>query len=119
MNALQGDLWLEQGNQNDANPSFLPALLFSSKGLFGGSAYQTMFAPGASVDTPINKALATTSETEVKADVARAMHVLIDQDAIVVPLAGIPRIVATSNKVQGFDNEPSQLQVRYDGVSLA
>jgi peptide/nickel transport system substrate-binding protein len=119
MNALQGDLWLEQGNQNDANPSFLPALLFSSKGLFGGSAYQTMFAPGASVDTPINKALATTSETEVKADVAQAMHVLIDEDAIVVTLAGIPRIVATSGKVQGFDNEPSQLQVRYDSVSLA
>ncbi|MDQ6806608.1 MAG: ABC transporter substrate-binding protein [Actinomycetota bacterium] len=119
MNALQGDLWLEQGNQNDANPSFLPALLFSKKGLFGGSAYQTMFAPGGSVDVLINKALATPSETEVKSDVAQAMHVLIDQDAIVVPLAGIPRIVATTNKVHGFDNEPSQLQVRYDGVSLA
>jgi peptide/nickel transport system substrate-binding protein len=119
MNALQGDLWLEQGNQNDANPSFLPALLFSKKGLFGGSAYQTMFAPGGSVDTLINGALATPSETAVKADVAQAMHVLIDQDAIVVPLAGIPRIVATTAKVRGFDNEPSQLQVRYDGVSMA
>jgi peptide/nickel transport system substrate-binding protein len=119
MNALQGDLWLEQGNQNDANPSFLPALLFSKKGLFGGSAYQTMFAPGGSVDVLINKALATPSETAVKSLVAQAMHVLIDQDAIVVPLAGIPRIVATSSKVRGFDNEPSQLQVRYDGVSLA
>ena len=119
MNALAGDLWLEQGNQNDANPSFLPALLFSKKGLFGGSAYQTMFAPGGSVDTLINQALATPSETAVKSDVAQAMHVLIDEDAIVVPLAGIPRIVATSSKVRGFDNEPSQLQVRYDGVSLA
>ncbi|HWF52501.1 MAG TPA: ABC transporter substrate-binding protein [Solirubrobacteraceae bacterium] len=119
MNALQGDLWLEQGNQNDANPSFLPALLFSKKGLFGGSAYQTMFAPGGSVDTLINEALATPSEATVKSAVAQAMHVLIDEDAIVVPLAGIPRIVATTSKVRGFDNEPSQLQVRYDGVSLA
>ncbi len=119
MNALAGDLWLEQGNQNDANPSFLPALLFSKKGLFGGSAYQTMFAPGGSVDVLINQALATPSEAEVKSLVAQAMHVLIDQDAIVVPLAGIQRIVATSNKVRAFDNEPSQLQVRYDRVSLA
>jgi peptide/nickel transport system substrate-binding protein len=119
MNALAGDLWLEQGNQNDANPSFLPALLFSKKGLFGGSAYQTMFAPGGSVDTLINQALATPSETQVKSLVAQAMHVLVDQDAIVVPLAGIQRIAATSGKVQGFDKEPSQLQVRYDGVSLA
>jgi peptide/nickel transport system substrate-binding protein len=119
MNALAGDLWLEQGNQNDANPAFLPALLFSTKGLFGGSAYQTMFAPGGTFDTLINQALATPSEAEVKSLVAQAMHVIIDQDAIVVPLAGIERIVATSSKVQGFDNEPSQLQVRYDRVSLA
>ena len=119
MNALTGDLWLEQGNQNDANPAFLPALLFSKKGLFGGSAYQTMFAPGGSFDVLINQALATPGEAEVKSLVAQAMHVIIDQDAIVVPLAGIERIVATSSKVRGFDNEPSQLQVRYDRVSLA
>jgi len=119
MNALAGDLWLEQGNQNDANPAFLPALLFSKKGLFGGSSYQTMFAPGGTFDVLINQALATPSEAEVKSLVAQAMHVLIDGDAIVVPLAGIERIVATSSKVRGFDNEPSQLQVRYDRVSLA
>ena len=119
MNALAGDLWLEQGNQNDANPAFLPALLFSKKGLFGGSAYQTMFAPGGTFDVLINQALATPSEAEVKSLVAQAMHVLIDGDAIVVPLAGIERIVATSSRLRGFDNEPSQLQVRYDRVSLA
>jgi peptide/nickel transport system substrate-binding protein len=119
MNALQGDLWLEQGNQNDANPAFLPALLFSKKGLFGGSAYQTLFAPGGSFEPLINGALDASSETQVKSLVAQAMHVLIDKDAIVVPLAGIPRIAATSHKVRGFDSEPSQLQVNYAGVSLA
>jgi peptide/nickel transport system substrate-binding protein len=118
MNALQGDLWLEQGNQNDANPAFLPALLFSKKGLFGGSAYQTLFAPGGRFETLINEALSTPSESRVKSLVAQAMHVLIDQDAIVVPLAGIPRIAATSHKVLGFDSQPSQLQVSYAGVSL-
>lgn len=119
MNSLQGDLWLEQGNQNDANPAFLPALLFSKKGLFGGSAYQTLFAPGGSFETLINGALATPSETQVKSLVARAMQVIIDQDAIVVPLAGVARIAATSSKVHGFQSQPSQLQVSYAGVSLA
>lgn len=119
MDALKGDLWLEQGNQNDANPSFLPALLFSKKGLFGVGAYQKMFAPGGEFDVLINKALSSTSEADVKLLTAEAMHVIIDTDAIVVPLAGIPRIAAMSSKVRGFDNEPSQLQVRYDKVSLA
>jgi peptide/nickel transport system substrate-binding protein len=119
MNSLEGDLWLEQGNQNDANPAFLPALLFSKKGLFGGSAYQTLFAPGGRFDTLINAALYAPGEAQVKSLVARAMHVLIDEDAIVVPLAGIPRIAATSSKVNGFDSQPSQLQVSYAGVSFS
>jgi peptide/nickel transport system substrate-binding protein len=119
MNALQGDLWLEQGNQNDANPAFLPALLFSKKGLFGGSAYQTLFAPGGTFEVLINAALYAPGEAQVKSLVARAMHVLIDQDAIVVPLAGIPRIAASSSKVNGFDSQPSQLQVSYAGVSFS
>lgn len=118
MDALAGDLWLEQGNQNDANPAFLPALLFSKKGLFGGSSYQTLFAPGGEFDVLINKALAAQGEGEVKSLTAQAMHDLIDEDAIVVPLAGIQGIFATSSKVRGFDNEPSHLQVRYDRVSL-
>jgi peptide/nickel transport system substrate-binding protein len=116
MNALEGDLWLEQGNQNDANPSFLPALLFSNKGLFGGSAYQTLFAPGGSFNTLINHALDASGEAAVKSLVAQAMHVLIDDDAIVVALAGIPRIAATTSHVHSFDSEPSQLQVSYAGV---
>lgn len=118
MDNLAGDLWLEQGNQNDANPAFLPALLFSKKGLFGGSSYQTLFAPGGQFDVLINKATAATGEADVKSLVAQAMHDLIDEDAIVVPLAGIQGIFATSSKVRGFDNEPSHLQVRYDRVSL-
>ena len=116
MNALQGDLWLEQGNQNDANPSFLPALLFSTKGLYGGSAYQTLFAPGGSFNTLIDQALVANGEAEVKSLVAQAMHVLIDDDAVVVALAGIPRIAATSSHVHAFDSQPSELQVSYAGV---
>lgn len=115
--SLQGDLWLERGNQNDANPSFLPALLFSEKGLFGPGDYQKMFAPGGAFDTTINKALSAPSEKEVKALVAEAMHTLIDEEAIVVPLAGISQISA-SKGITGFEAQPSALQVRYDRVAL-
>jgi ABC-type transport system substrate-binding protein len=112
--SLKGDLWLERGNQNDANPSFLPALLFSKKGLFGPGDYQKMFAPGGSFDTTINKALSARGEDEVQALVAEAMHTLIDEQAIVVPLAGVSQISASSDKVRGFEAQPSALQVRYD-----
>jgi peptide/nickel transport system substrate-binding protein len=112
--SLRGDLWLERGNQNDANPSFLPALLFSKKGLFGPGDYQTMFAPGGSFDTTINKALSARGQDEVQTLVAQAMHTLIDEEAIVVPLAGVSQISASTDKVKGFEAQPSALQVRYD-----
>jgi peptide/nickel transport system substrate-binding protein len=117
--SLEGDLWLERGNQNDANPSFLPALLFSKKGLFGPGDYQKMFAPGGRFETIINKALSAPDEDRVKSLTADAMHVLIDQDAIVVPLAGVGQISAANDKVKGFVPQPSRLQVRYDRLGLA
>ena len=116
--SLKGDLWLERGNQNDANPSFLPALLFSEKGLFGPGDYQKMFAPGGQFETDINKALSAPDEATAKASTASAMHAIIDEDAIVVPLAGVTQIVAMSPKVSGFVGQPSTLQVRYDTVGL-
>jgi peptide/nickel transport system substrate-binding protein len=116
--AGDGDLWLEQGNQNDANPAFLPALLFWSEGLFGDIGYQPHFAPGGVFDELIVEALAHPDSDEVKRLVGEAMHVLIDQEAVVIPLAGIFRINAMTDKVQGFSPHPSGLQVRYDAVSI-
>ena len=114
----EGDLWLERGNQNDANPSFLPALLFSERGLFGPNDYQTMFAPGGEFEKLITESLTAPAGERVKALVAEAMHVLIDEEAIVVPLAGISQISASSDKVSGFVAQPSALQVRYDRLGL-
>lgn len=118
LNAGQGDLWLESGSQNDANPAFLPALLFWSKGLFGDIGYQPLFAPGGRFDRLVVQSLATPSEERVKSLVAEAMHVLIDQEAVVVPMAGLFRINVLSDKVQGFQPQPSGLQVQYSGVSM-
>ncbi|CAN5252057.1 N/A [soil metagenome] len=117
--AGEGDLWLESGSQNDANPAFLPALLFWSVGLFGDIGYQPLFAPGGDFDTLVEDALANPDSDEVKQTIGEAMHVLIDEEAVVIPLAGIFRITVMTEKVQGFASQPSGLQVRYDEVFLA
>jgi peptide/nickel transport system substrate-binding protein len=118
--AAEGDLWLEQGAQNDANPTFLGAVLFWSRsGEFGDPGYRALFAPGASFDGPLEQALATPDSAEAKALMADALKVLVDQEAIVIPLAGIFGITAMNEKVQGFQAQASGLQIRYDTVSLA
>ena len=114
----EGDIWIEQGSQNDANPLFLPALLFWSVGLFGDIGYQPLFAPGAEFDAIIEEALATPDPEEVKSLVGDAMQVLIDQEAVVIPLAGLFGITALSDAVQSFEPQPSRLQVRYDSVYM-
>lgn len=119
LDAGDGDLWLELGNQNDANPVFLPALLFWSVGIFGDIGYQPLFAPDGRFDTLIVRALANPDSKKVKAITADALHLLIDQDAIVIPLAGIFRIFATKKSVMGFEPHPSRLQIRWEGVSIA
>jgi peptide/nickel transport system substrate-binding protein len=114
----EGDIWIEQGAQNDANPVFLPALLFWSVGLFGDIGYQPLFAPGGEFDALIEKALASPDSEEVKSVVGEAMHVLIDEEAVVIPLAGIYRINVVSDTVEGFQTQPSRLQIRFDDVSM-
>jgi peptide/nickel transport system substrate-binding protein len=115
----EGDLWLETGSQNDANPAFLPALLFWSVGLFGDIGYQPLFAPGGQFDDLIVEALAEPGSEEVKNLMGQAMQILIDQEAVVIPLAGIFRISGMTDRVQGFEPQPSGLQVMYDAVFLS
>ncbi|MBA2497868.1 MAG: ABC transporter substrate-binding protein [Acidimicrobiia bacterium] len=130
----QGDIWLERGNQNDANPAFLPALLFWEEGLFGNIGYQPFFAPGwpegatENVEGPariddrfdevIVEALAAPTNDEVLATAAEAMHLLIDEYAIVIPLAGLVRPVAFREGIEGMSAHPSGIQIRFDGITV-
>ncbi|HEV2128190.1 MAG TPA: ABC transporter substrate-binding protein, partial [Thermomicrobiales bacterium] len=55
----EGDLWLEAGSQNDANPAFLPGLLFYNPEEGGdpeATMYDRAFAPGEEFDTHIDRA---------------------------------------------------------------
>lgn len=114
-----GDLFLEQGNQNDANPAFLPVnLLFGEAGSGGSGYYQALFAPGQTFDELLAPTLTEASLDKVRESTARAMHQAIDEQAAVIPLAGIYEIYGMSRAVRGFVPHPSLLSVRWTGVSV-
>jgi peptide/nickel transport system substrate-binding protein len=109
------DLDLEAGNQNDANPIFLPALRFYSK-----SPGKTIrfFAPGSRFDEIIEAGLEATARDQVMRRSAEAQHIIIDEEAIAIPLAGLKRIYAMRDEVRGFTPHPSLLNQRWDTISV-
>jgi len=117
-----GDLWVEAGSQNDGNPCFLPDLLFSSP-IPGGdeesNMYGNSFAPGESFDATIKRCREATSTADVQKAAADAMKLLVDEQFVVIPLAGTYRINGISKKVLDFVVHPAGVQQRWDSVKLA
>lgn len=118
INSGDGDLFLEQGNQNDANPGFLPILLLYGPNAGGAVNYQGLFAPGARFDELLAPSLTEVDPTKVRKAVAEAMREAVDEQAVIIQLAGIFRIYGMKKSVQGFVPHPSFLNVRWDGVSV-
>ncbi|HWQ11720.1 MAG TPA: ABC transporter substrate-binding protein, partial [Roseiflexaceae bacterium] len=121
LKAGTGDLWAEIGNQNDANPCFLPDLLFYSKVPPGEESgdYARLFAPGAAFDAAIETCRSAVSTEEVTKAAAEAMRIIIDEEHIVIPIAGIFRIYALQDTVQGFEPHASRTNQRWDSVFMA
>lgn len=115
----EGDLFLEEGNQNDANPGFLPVLLLYTGGTGSSANYQKLFAPGPTFDQLIAPALTAPDIDGVRKAVAEALHEAIDVQNVLIPLAGVFRIYGMREQVQGFVAHPSFLNVQWSGVSLA
>jgi peptide/nickel transport system substrate-binding protein len=115
----QGELFAEVGNQNDANPCFLPDLLFYFEGASHGD-YGYRFGPGPAFDRTIDtKCRQGVSDQDAQEGAAGAMQILIDQTRTVIPVAGIFRLYGLSDKVQGFEANPSQTNQSWAGVWLA
>ena len=115
----QGDLFAEVGNQNDANPCFLPDLLFYFKGASHGD-YGYRFGPGGAFDKVIvTKCRKGVSDATAQRGAAEAMHILVDQKQIVIPVAGVFRLYGLSKKVKGFQPNPSQTNQSWTSVSLS
>lgn len=115
-----GDMFLEQGNQNDANVGFLPTLLLYTGGASGAASapYQTLFAPGVRFDEILTPSLTEPDAAKVRQQVADAMHEAIDVQASVLPVAGVFRIYGMSAKVTGFVPHASFLNVRWESTGL-
>lgn len=118
LTAGEGDIFIEQGNQNDGNPAFLPVLLFYSAGSGSSADYVGLSGPGSQFDALIGPTLTESDPDKIRQQTAAAMHQLIDVDAAVVPLAGIPRIFAMKKSVQGFVASPSLINTRWDGIFI-
>lgn len=117
LNAGRGDLWLEQGGQNNASPSFFPALLFTTEDVSGSTeGYHALFSPGQRYDRVIGRAVATPDPEEAKRLTTEALQILIDETAIVLPLAGVHGLYATADEIEGFEPAASELHQRYNTV---
>jgi peptide/nickel transport system substrate-binding protein len=115
----EGDLWLERGSQNDANPAFLPDLLFTSP-VEGGDPESTMygraFAPGEAFDTAITEAREAVEREQVQEAAARAMNIVIGEERVVIPLCGMYSIAGTTDAVTAFDQHASGVNQRWTSV---
>jgi peptide/nickel transport system substrate-binding protein len=119
MTEKRGDLFIEEGNQNDANVGFLPVLLLytgpgSSPGPYGGIS-----APGATFNSLIEPSITEPDLAKTQLSVARALNELITNQVTFIPLAGIYRIYGMKSSVQGFVPHPSFLNVSWLGVGVA
>ena len=120
--AGEGDLWAEAGSQNDGNPCFLPDLLFSPPLPDGdpeAAMYGAAFAPGEAFDTFIAGCRSATSIEAVQEAAAGAMQVVIDDEFVVLPLAGTRQIYAASETVGEFAPHPSRLNQRWTALSTS
>lgn len=118
----EGDLWLEAGSQNDANPAFLPDLLFSTPAEGGdpeATAYGRAFAPGVTFDEAITRSREATDIAEVQAAAAEAMNIVINEERVVVPLCGFYRIVGHSDVVTAFELHASGVNQRWTSLKVS
>ena len=99
------DLNLAISNQNDADPLFLPALLFYSR---SGRPFSHWYAAGPAFDTIVEAGLATREPKEMQRLAADAIRVAVDEEAVCIPVAALFRIYALRAEVSGFKPHPSQ-----------
>lgn len=114
VNSGAGDLFVETGNQNDADPTFLPTGVFDSQIGFPGYG---IFAPGSSVDGLIAKALNSPSDDQARSYIAQAMHQIVDVSMVFIELAGVYRLFGVRSNIQGLVPHPSDVSQSWATLS--
>jgi ABC-type transport system substrate-binding protein len=99
------DLNLAISNQNDADPMFLPALLFYSR---SKRPFARWYSAGPKFDSIVAAGLATYDPKEMQRLATEAMRVAVEEEAVCIPVAALFRIYALRSEVAGFVPHPSQ-----------
>ncbi len=105
LQAGQFDLNLGASNQNDADPMFLPALVYYSK---SARPFARWYAAGARFDSAVEAGLATSDPLEMQRLAAEAIRIAVDEEAACIPVAALFRIYGVRSDVAGFHPHPSQ-----------
>ncbi len=113
LNKGEGDIFLERVAQNDATPTQFSSGFYYSKGT---GAYAKWFAAGPAFDTALEAALATPDRAVATQKTADALHIAVDEEVVVVPIAAVNWLFAMRSGVQGFVLHGSARHVRWAGV---
>ena len=110
------DLDIEVPSQNDANPAFLLSLRWYSRSPIASARFMPA---GPRFDSLVTAALTSESRDDTQRRASEAMQVLVSDEVAAIPLAGIYRIYAMTDKVRGFDPHPSRNNQWWNTVWVA
>jgi peptide/nickel transport system substrate-binding protein len=99
------DLNLTLPNQNDGDPLFLPGLLLYSR---SGRPLARWHAPGGRLDSLIDAGRQAPDPVDGQRLAAEAIRMAVDEEVLVIPLAGRSRLYGLRGTVNGFEPHPSQ-----------
>jgi peptide/nickel transport system substrate-binding protein len=112
MKGHKGDLWLEKGNLNSADLTFLPHLLFHSDGFYpkqlGTPAGSERFC------SLLAQARATRDDEDLRKNTALALQEIIHEEMLFIPLAELPFVLAAQRNVQVPELHPTLLSIHWD-----
>jgi peptide/nickel transport system substrate-binding protein len=109
----EGDIFLERVAQNDATPTQFASGFYYSKGT---GDYAKWFSAGPAFDTALEAALASPDRNVASQKTAEALHVAVDEEVVVVPIAAVNWLFAMKSGVQGFVLHGSARHVRWAPV---
>ena len=112
------DLNIVVPNQNNADPIFLPALQYSTQGINTQAPFISP-GPGTEFEEIVLQVQATADPDEVRRLAAEAHRLLVDVEFAAVPLAGLNRIFAMREEVQGVEIHPSDTNQRWSTVFIS
>jgi len=113
-----GDLWLTMGNQNNADPAFGLHMMHHGNGYYGAE-FGLPWWGGEAFDRLVDLARASSDIDDAKRRVAEALHVLVDDDAALIPVAGLYTVYVAGDRVGGLAPHPAEVNTRWDGVYVS